>query len=90
MEERSDWWESRLRGVLATPNPDRHPKKAFCQTCPEVPILDDYSVNPGQDYWDKFPKNRNERGGSPFKIDVKKLEEHVMSADPDFANGGYK
>ena len=85
MEERADWWEERLEEILATPNPERFPRKAFKPTCPEVPILKDYSVDPGEDYWDKFPSNFNECGGSPFKIDAKKLERYVMEADPDFA-----
>ena len=52
-------------------------KEGFLPDLPEVPILDGYSVNAGQDYWDIFPVNQNGCGGSPFKIDVKKLEEHV-------------
>ena len=84
VELRADWWEDRLRSILNSPNPERFPRKEFKPSVPEVPFLEDYSVDPGEDYWEKFPSNFNERGGSPFKIDGKKLEQYVMEADPDY------
>ena len=85
LEARSVWWENRLLEIENSPNPARFPKKGFTPTCPEVPVLEDYNSCPGPDYWAKFPVIRNECGGSPFKIDIKKLEEYVMAADPDFS-----
>ena len=85
LEARTDWWGDRLEEILRSPNPERFPKKEFKATCPELPILEDYVVDPGVEFWDKFPVNKNECGGSPFKINVKKLESLVMSTDPDFS-----
>ena len=71
--------------MLSTPNPERFPKKPFKPTCPEVPVLENYIDNPSDDYWSHFQENKNEQGGSPFKISAAKLEQYVMESDPDFA-----
>ena len=35
---------------------------------------------PPKDFWENFPKHRNWRSGTPFKIDVTKLELWVNQA----------
>ena len=70
----------RLGEIQRTPLPPRHPKKEFKPDNPEVVVLDDYSKAPGKDFWKKFPKNKNIRGGTPYKIKVDKIEELIVEA----------
>ena len=78
----SEWLMGRLRDLHEVDFPPRHPKKEFVAENPEVPILENYTKGAPDSFWDKFPENKNERGGSPFKIDTSALREIVMSSDP--------
>ena len=71
---------SRLGEIESTPLPPRYPKKEFKPDNPEIEILEDYSKAPKKEFWGKFPKNKNVRGGTPYKIKVDKLEELVAQA----------
>ena len=42
-------------------------KEGFLPDLPEVPILDGYSVNAGQDYWDNFSCESKWMWGKPFQ-----------------------
>ena len=70
----------RLGEIQGTPLGPRFPKKLFAPANPEVPILDDYKAVPSKKFWENFPKHRNWRSGTPFKIDVAKLEKWVNQA----------
>ena len=70
----------RLTEIESTPLPPRLPKKGFNPANPEVPILDDYRKEPKKEFWDAFPKHRNWKSGTPFKLKVDRLEELVEQA----------
>ena len=71
---------NRLGEIESTPLPPRYPKKEFKPDNPEIEVLEDYSKNPKKGFWEKFPVNRNVRGGTPYKLKVDKLEELVVQA----------
>ena len=71
---------SRLSRIQATPLPPRPPKKGFNPANPEIPILENYRARPGKEFWDVFPVHRNWRSGTPFKLDLDKLESWVKLA----------
>ena len=66
--------------VVAAPLPPRPPPKIFKPKCPEIPVLDDYSGEAGDDFWDKFPKNMDMFGGSPYKLDADLLVKRAKEA----------
>ena len=70
----------RLARIQGTPLPPRYPKKGFSPENPEIPILEDYSVTPGKEFWKVFPKQRNWKSGTPFKLSVPVLEQWVEDA----------
>ena len=70
-----DWGE-----IESTPLPPRHPKKEFKPYNPVIEILEDYSKAPKKELCRKFPRNKNVRGRTPYKIKVEKLEELVAQA----------
>ena len=70
----------RLARIESTPLPPRLPKKGFNPANPEVEILKDYRKEPKKEFWDSFPKHRNWKSGTPFKLDVSRLEELVEQA----------
>ena len=70
----------RLAEIESTPLPPRLPKKGFNPANPEIPILDDYRKEPKKEFWDSFPKHRNWKSGTPFKLSVERLEELVEQA----------
>ena len=37
--------------------PTEETKMGYTKSCPEVPTLEDYSRDPGKEFWEKFPKN---------------------------------
>ena len=71
---------SRLSRIQSTPLPPRPPKKGFNPANPEIPILENYRARPGKEFWDVFPVHRNWRSGTPFKLDLDKLESCVKLA----------
>ena len=60
--------------------PPRLPKKGFNPANPEIPILEDYKKAPKKEFWKTFPKHRNWKSGTPFKLSVSRLEELVEKA----------
>ena len=75
-----DVFLEKLTEIESTPLPPRLPKKGFNPANPEIPILEDYRKEPKKEFWDKFPKHRNWRSGTPFKLRVDRLEELVDQA----------
>ena len=70
-----------LSAIHAAPIPPRAKKKGFVAAVPGIPVLDDYSVDPGNAFWELFPRNRNMRGGTPFKVDVSRLRSLAVEAE---------
>ena len=76
----------RLKAIHFSPIPPRAPKKGFKPSVEGVPMLEDYGVAPGEEFWKKFPVNRNLRGGTPFKLNVseiRSLSEAAELSGPD-------
>ena len=70
----------KLCEIQSTPLPPRHPKKPFNPANPEIPLLDNYEDFPDKEFWNVFPRQRNTRAGTPFKLDVQCLEKWVQEA----------
>ena len=67
--------------IHGSPIPLRAKRKEFVAAVPGIPILQDYSLDPGGSFWERFPRNRNMRGGTPFKMDVAALRELAILAE---------
>ena len=67
--------EDLMRFEMSLPAPPRPAKKVFKKSNPEVPTLESYSVPPGQEFWDTFPKNEDLGVRAPFNIDTDALLE---------------
>ena len=71
----------KLGMIHGSPVPPRPSKKGFVPQVPNIPVLRDYTVDPGRAFWEVFPVNRNMRGGTPFKMDVEVLMRLAAMAD---------
>ena len=63
------------------PLPPRPPKKVFKPKLPHLPILKNYGVPAGDDYWEKFPSKRNLHTKSPYKLRSDRLMELALEAN---------
>ena len=70
----------KMSTIHASPIAARPEKKKFTPSVKEVPMLEDYSKDPGEDFWKVFPVHRNLRSGTPFKLSVTRLREFAMRA----------
>ena len=75
----------RLLNANKAPLPPKPPLKTFKPAFPEIPRLKDYRAEQNKQFWGKFPRNRNTRGGSPYKINTEVLTELVVEAGSPFA-----
>ena len=71
----------RLAAIKSKGIPPRAVKKTFVADMPQVPILTRYDLDPGLEFWGKFPVNRNLRGGTPFKLDTGALWDLAVLAE---------
>ena len=70
---------------LAAMEPPPRPKmKAFVKANPEVPDLDNYSTDPGEEFWGIFPENLELDGEAPYPIKTDVLLE--LCSRYDYAN----
>lgn len=66
------------------PLPPRPPKKVFKPKLPNLPVLKNYGVPAGKDYWKEFPSKRNLHSRSPYKLRSDRLLELAVEANvPD-------
>ena len=63
------------------PLPPRPPKKLFNPKLPNLPILKNYGVPAGDDYWKEFPPMRNLHSKSPYKLRSDRLLELAKEAN---------
>ena len=81
VEWRIDRLLEKLSAIHFSSIPPRAKKKEFSPSMKEVQILKDYSDVPGEEFWKRFPVNRNLRGGTPFKLDVNELRSLASLAE---------
>ena len=75
---------NRLVEVNQVPLPPKLPPKDFKPEFPNIPRLKSYSQSAPKSFWEQFPKNRNWRGGSPYKINTEVLSKQVAEAGGTF------
>ena len=75
---------SRRRGILSwlatemMENPIGRPAaKRFCPSNPEVPVLEDYRVGPGREWFEKYFVTDNDDTAYPFPVRTEILEERA-------------
>ena len=70
----------RLAKFKSSPLPPRPPLKEGVIANPEIPECVDYRLPQSKEFWHKFPKDLNLRGGSPFKLDTEVIDAWVRRA----------
>ena len=61
------------------------PVKKFTVEFPGIKKLENYMNEPGKEFWNDFPENKNLRGGSPYKLKTEVLKEYVEQVGSPFA-----
>ena len=70
----------RLAKFKSSPLPPRPPLKEGVIANPEIPECANYRLPQTKEFWHKFPRDLNLRGGSPFKLDTEVIDSWVRRA----------
>ena len=65
--------EDLLRHEMSLPPPERPPQKKFAKANPEIPTLENYEDDPGEEFWAAFPSHLCLDVKAPFEIDTDEL-----------------